>query len=86
MYYKKGILVMRHYALLSMLAVLAACSDDGIVGPVFDPDVPPQNVQVVSGDSDSFDIHNTISWAEVPNAATGYVVFVSDTPGVTASK
>lgn len=75
---------MKYYALFSILAVLAACSDDGTVGPSFDPDVPPQNVQVVSGDSDSGDVRNTISWIEDP-AATGYVVFVSDMPGVTAN-
>jgi hypothetical protein len=63
-----------------MIATLAACSDDGIVGPVFDPDVPPQNVQVVSGDSNTTDVMNTISWTRDP-AATDYVVYFSDTPG-----
>ncbi len=81
MCYKKDISVMKYLVSFSIIATLAACSDDAS-GPVFDPNVPPQNVQVVSGDSNSTDVKNTISWTEDP-AATDYVVYVSDTPGVT---
>ena len=75
---------MRYFVSFSIIATLAACSDDDIIGPVFDPDVPPQNVQVVSGDSNSTEVKNTISWTEDPTA-TDYVVYVSNTPGVTDS-
>ncbi len=78
MFYSKHINILRFFALVSLIAALSACSDSG---PVFDPDVPPRNVQVVSGDSNSNDVHNTISWTFDPTA-TGYVVYVSDTPGV----
>jgi len=84
MFYTKGIGMMKYFVSFSMIATLAACSDDGIVGPVFNPDVPPQNVQVVSGDSNTTDVQNTISWTKDP-AATDYVVYVSNTPGVTNS-
>ena len=84
MFYTKGIGMMKYFVSFSMIATLAACSDDGIVGPVFNPDVPPQNVQVVSGDSNTTDVQNTISWTKDP-AATGYVVYVSDKTGVTDS-
>ena len=84
MFYKKNINMMRYFVSFSIIATLAACSDDDIIGPVFDPDVPPQNVQVVSGDSNSTEVKNTISWTEDPTA-TDYVVYVSNTPGVTDS-
>ena len=84
MFYTKGIGMMKCFVSLSMIAMLAACSDDGIVGPVFDPEVPPQNIQVVSSDSNTTDVQNTISWTNDP-AATDYVVYVSNTPGVTDS-
>jgi hypothetical protein len=84
MFYTKGIGIMKYFVSFSMIATLAACSDDGIVGPVFNPDVPPQNVQVVSGDSNTTDVQNTISWTKDPTA-TDYVVYVSNTTGVTDS-
>ena len=84
MFYNTNIHMMKYFVSFSIIATLAACSDDDIVGPVFDPDVPPQNVQVVSGDSNSTDVQNTISWTNDPTA-TDYVIYVSDTPGVTDS-
>lgn len=84
MFYTKGIGMIKYFVSFSMIATLAACSDDGIVGPVFNPDVPPQNVQVVSGDSNTTDVQNTISWTK-DSTATDYVVYVSNTPGVTDS-
>ena len=83
MFYTKRSGILKFLTSFSVIATLAACSDDPS-GPVFDPDVPPKNVQVVSGDSNSTDLQNTISWTEV-TAATGYVVYVSNTPGVTDS-
>jgi photosystem II stability/assembly factor-like uncharacterized protein len=84
MFHTKCIGMLKYFVSFLMIATLAACSDDGIVAPVFDPDVPPQNVQVVSGDSNSTDVQNTISWTRDP-AATDYVIYVSNTPGVTDS-
>jgi len=84
MFYNKNINIMKYFVSFSIIATLAACSDDDITGPVFDPDVPPQNVQVVSGDSNSTEVKNTISWTEDPTA-TDYVVYFSYTPGVTDS-
>ena len=87
----KDVNIMKFFAAFSLIVILAACSssNDGIVfdpndGIVFDPDVAPQNVQVVSGDSNTTDVQNTISWTDDP-AATDYVVYVSNTPGVTDS-
>lgn len=79
MNYQKGFRTMKYLASFGLVTMLVACSDDG---PFFDPDLPPQNVQVVSGDSNDTEVQNTISWTGVP-AATDYVVYVSNTPGVT---
>ena len=84
MFYNRNISMMGYLASFSIMATLAACSDDDVSGPVFDPNVPPQNVQVVSGDSSSTEVKNTISWTEDPTA-TDYVVYVSNTPDVTDS-
>lgn len=80
MFYTKHISMLKYFALFSVIASLAACSDDD-GGPVFDPDVPPQNVQVVAGDSNSTEVQNTISWTDDP-AATDHVVYWNTTADV----
>jgi len=81
----KDINILKFFAVVSLSVILAAChSSNNDDGDVFVPTVGPQNVQVVSGDSDSSAVQNTISWTLDP-AATGYVVFVSNIPGVTES-
>ena len=69
---------------ISLIGVLAACSSDDSVVPVFDPSVAPQNVQVVAGDGGSTEVSNTISWTAV-SGASDYVVYWSNVPGVTDS-
>ncbi len=88
MFNLKNINLLTSFAVFSLITMLTACSnsdDDPVsVLPVFDPAAAPQNVQVVSGDDDTTDVWNTISWTPV-SAATDYVVYVSNTPGVTES-
>ena len=67
---------------ISLIGILAACSSDDSVVPVFDPSVAPQNVQVVAGDGNSTEVRNTISWTAVPGASD-YVVYWSNVEGVT---
>ncbi|MFV9615152.1 MAG: hypothetical protein ACNYZG_04300, partial [Gammaproteobacteria bacterium] len=74
--------ILKFFTAISLMAILAACSSND--GPVFNPDVAPQNVQVVSGDDNTTAVRNTISWT-LDSAATGYVVYVGNTPGVTES-
>lgn len=83
MFNQESINFLKYIAAFGVLLTLTACSDDG-VSIVFDPDVAPQNVQVVSGDGSSSEVQNTISWTR-DTAATDYVVYVSNTPGVTDS-
>ena len=70
--------------------LLAACSSsgDGVVtnpgGTPGSAPATPQGVQTVSGDSDSIDVQNTISWVFDPDA-TSYTVYWDNAPGVTAS-
>ena len=69
---------------VGIAGLLVSCGgSDGDDGPVFNPDVPPQKVEVVSGDRYASDVRNTISWEDDP-AATGYLVYWSTTPGVVA--
>ena len=77
--------ILKFFTALSLIAILTACSssNDGD-SIVFDPAIAPQNVQVVSGDGDSSEVQNTISWTLDP-AATSYVVYVGNTPDVTES-
>ena len=82
MLYKKNTSILKYFALVSVITALAACSDDDVAGPVFDPDVPPQDVQVVAGDGNStLEVQNTISWSDDP-AATDHVVFWDNVTGV----
>lgn len=69
------------------LVYIISCSGGGgggSSGPVFDPNVAPQNVQAVAGTGDSIGPQNTISWNPT-TAATDYVVYWDDVPGVTES-
>ena len=76
---------------LGLALILPACNsssggdspapDDPIVPPGTPPD-SPVNVFVVSGDDDSSEVRNTISWALDPDA-TSYTVFWDNAPGVT---
>ena len=79
----KNVNILKFFAAFSLIVMLAACSssNDGIV---FDPDVAPQNVQVVSGDDNTGAVRNTISWTRVP-AATNYAVYFDNKSGVTDS-
>ena len=79
----KDVKILKFFAAFSLIVMLAACSSSND-GPVFNPDVAPQNVQVVSGDDNTTDVRNTISWTRDP-AATGYVVYVDNVPGVDES-
>ncbi|MEN8176994.1 MAG: hypothetical protein ABFS39_00050 [Pseudomonadota bacterium] len=69
-------------AALGIVGLLAACGGGGDDGPVFDPDVPPQDVEVVSGDGFNSELGNTISW-EYDETATGHVVYWDTQPNVT---
>jgi len=76
--------VLKYFTVCVFIAILSACSSDSGDSTVFDPTAAPQNVQVVSGDDDSTEARNTISWTRDP-AATDYVVYVDNKPGVTES-
>ena len=84
--------IVEYLAAFSLVLILAACggssSSSSPVPPPPPPPPPPvdapQNVQVVSGDGNSSEIENTISWSLDP-AATGYTVFWDNVPGVTDS-
>ena len=69
-----------------LLGLLTACGGGGSgdSGPVFNPDMPPQKVQVVAGDGFTSDVGNTISWIRDPTA-TEYRVYWDTQPGVTTS-
>ena len=71
----------------SIFLTLAACGGSSssslpAIIPPQNPPAAPQNVQVVSGDGDSSEIENTISWTLDP-AATSYTVYWDNAPGVT---
>ena len=78
------------FAATSFSLMLAACgSSSGSVSspvnpPVNPPAAPadPQNVQVVSGDGDSSEVQNAISWTFDPDV-TDYTVYWDNAPGVT---
>ncbi len=73
-------------AIAGLLIGLSACGGggSGSSGPVFDPNMPPQNVQAVAGTGDVGGPQNTVSW-DPATAATDYAVYWDDVPGVTGS-
>lgn len=72
---------LKYLTTLAVVGALAACGgSDGDSVTVFDPTVAPKDVQVVAGGSYGSEPMNTISWTDDP-AATGYVVYKSETPG-----
>ncbi len=79
------------FAATSFSLMLAACGSSGFSStsvnpPVNPPAAPadPQNVQVVSGDGDSIEVQNVISWT-LDTDATAYTVYWDNAPGVTAN-
>ena len=70
---------------VNLTLILTACSDSSSSNPPVinpPPASAPLNVQVVSGDDNSNDVENTISWTLDP-AATDYTVYWDNVPGVT---
>lgn len=74
---------------IGMVVGFAACGGSSSGGSITVP--PPQpppsaplGIQVVAGDADSSDLQDTISWFPDP-AATDYIVYWSNTPGVTVA-
>ena len=74
---------------IGLVLILPACSsnNDGLApeDPINPPGTPPgtpANVHVVSGDDDSSEVQNTISWTLDPDA-TSYTVYWDNVPGVT---
>jgi photosystem II stability/assembly factor-like uncharacterized protein len=76
------------FAVFSFVLVLTACGGSSgsnpVVPPPPQPAAMPENVQVVSGDNNSDDIENTISWTLDP-AATDSTVYWDNVAGVTAN-
>ena len=74
------------FSTFSLILTLAACggSNSSSLPSISLPNPPaaPVNVQVVSGDSDSDEVENTISWTLDPTA-TSYTVYWDNAPGVT---
>jgi len=66
---------------LSLLPGLIGCGGS-TSAPV--PDLPPQNVRLVSGDGNDSEVQNTISWTRDANA-TDYTVYWDTVPGVSQS-
>jgi hypothetical protein len=67
-----------------LVGLIACGGGDGSSGPVFDPNIRPQNVQAVAGTGEISGPQNTLSWNSA-TAATDYVVYCDDVPGVTSS-
>ena len=79
--------ILKPLLIAGSMAALVACGGGGgggSLGPVFDPNVAPQNAQAVAGTGGISGPQNTISWNPV-TAATDYVVYWDDAPGVTAN-
>lgn len=80
------------FTAVALSLLLAACSSSSgssttpVNPPVNPPVAPsaPQNVQVVSGDGDSSELQNTISWMLDANV-TNYTVYWDNAPGVTTN-
>ncbi len=89
MFNRKLTRYLAYLSTFSLLLILTACGggSSSSTPPLNIPPSPPaapQNVQVVSGDGDSSEIANTISWTLDP-AATGYTVYWDNAPGVTVT-
>ncbi len=84
MFNLKDVNILKFFTAFSLIVMLTACSINDGDAIVFDPTVAPQNVQVVSGDDNTGEVRNTISWTRDP-VNPDYVVYVSNTPGVTES-
>ena len=88
---RKYVNVLNWCATFGLLFMLGACDGGGGGSgssdspspnpPATAPDAP-QNVQVVSGDGDSSEMENTISWT-LDTSATQYKVYWDTVPGVT---
>ena len=82
--------ITKYFVAVSLTLLLTACGSSSSSRPLPPPIPPPnppaapQNVQVVSGDGDSSEIENTVSWTLDP-AATNYTVYWDNVPGVTAA-
>jgi len=78
--------ILQYLFVLGLFAMLTACGGGGggDDGPVFNPDEPPKNVQVVAGDGDNSIPGNVISWTE-DIAATGHKVYWSYDENVTVN-
>jgi photosystem II stability/assembly factor-like uncharacterized protein len=74
---------LKFIATFGLMVLLTACSSNSGDSIAFNPAVAPQNVQVVASDSNSGQVQNTISWTRDTTATDDYVVYVSNTPGVT---
>lgn len=87
---RKSNIISKYFAAFSLLFLVTACggsssSNSPVVNPAVVPPVAliaPQNVQVVSGDGDSSEVQNTISWT-LDTAATDYSIYWDNVPGVT---
>lgn len=86
---KPNRVIISSLAILGMTGLLVSCGGGGggDDGPVFDPNVAPWNVEVVSGDRYDPDLsvvgsqtRNTISW-EYDGTATGFRVYYSTVAG-----
>lgn len=80
--------IWRYLTSFALVGLLAACGGGGggggDDGPVFYPDVPPQNVEVVAGHGSNSLLANVISWTADP-AASGHTVYWSYDPNVTVN-
>jgi len=78
--------ILRYLLVTGLFGLLTACGGGGSGddGPVFNPNVPPQNVQVVAGDGNNSAVANVISWTDDP-AATGHTVYWSYDSNVSTS-
>lgn len=83
MFNLKETTIFKFIATFGLMVLLTACSSNSGDSIVFNPAIAPQNVQVVASDSNSGQVQNTISWTRDTTATDDYVVYVSNTPGVT---
>jgi photosystem II stability/assembly factor-like uncharacterized protein len=82
--YSKFLLTTSFALLLSACGSNSGSSSPSLIPPTVNPGNPPgapQDIQVVSGDSEGIDVQNTISWS-LDSAATSYTVYWDNAPGV----